>query len=147
MSDVSLRLDSAQLQAVLTGSDGAAWTAVQRHGNRVLNLAISKCPVDEGRLRGSLTLEMRNEGGLPVARVGSNLGYAKAVHDGTGIYGPTGNVIRPVSSSVLRWPVKNNSGSGSRRYKGGQTADYAFAKYVRGVPGRPFLLDALREAR
>lgn len=146
-AEVSFKLDAVALTAVLEGTNGAAFVAVQRTGNRVLNLAVAKCPVDEGRLRNSLTLEMRSEGGLPVARVGSNLPYARFVHDGTGVYGPTGNVIRPRNGRVLAWPVKNNSGQGNRRYSGGRTANTAFARYVRGVKGRPFLLDALREVR
>ena len=145
-AEVSFTFDAAAMQAYMTGENGAAFTAVRSHGNRVLNLAIAKCPVDEGRLRGSLTLEMRSEGGLPIARVGSNLPYARYVHDGTGIYGPRGDVIRPRNAQVLAWPVKNNSGVGNRRYSGGKTANYAFARSVRGMPGRPFLLDALREA-
>lgn len=144
---IDVRLDDAALQRMLTGTNGAAYQAVLRKGNQVLNLAIAECPVDEGRLRGSLTLEMRDVGGLPVARVGSNLPYARFVHDGTGIYGPAHKRITPRNAKALRWPLKNNSGSGRRRYKNGKTAGYAFAKSVRGVEGRPFLLNALRRAR
>lgn len=144
-AEITFTVDPAGLRALLEGRDGPVWDAVRRKGNQVLNLAVAKCPVDEGRLRASLTLEMRSVDGLPIARVGSNLSYARFVHDGTGLHGPNHALIRPVSASVLRWPVKNNSGA--RRYSGGRTAAYAYARYTRGMRGRPFLLDALREAR
>lgn len=143
---VSFRLDRAGINAVLSGPDGAAAHAVLRSGQRVLNRARQLCPVDEGRLRASLTLELRSEGGVPVARIGSNLPYALFVHEGTGIYAGRG-VIRPRTASVLRWPVKNNSGAGRRRYAGGRTSRYAYAKFVRGVKGRPFLRNALPAGR
>jgi hypothetical protein len=144
---VDVRIDRRALNTMLSGPNAAAVNAVRLHGNRVLNKAIELCPVDEGRLRASLTLEMRQIGGQPVARVGSNLDYALFVHEGTGIYGPSGRRIRPVRATVLRWPVRNNSGSGRRRYQGGRTAQYAYAKSVAGMPGRPFLRTALRLAR
>jgi phage gpG-like protein len=101
-------------------------------------------PVDQGQLRSSLTMEMDEERGLPVVRVGTNVKYAIWVHEGTGIYGPRKTPIRPVRARVLRWPVKNNTGSGRRRYRGGATENYAYAKQVKGSPGRPFLTKALK---
>lgn len=80
-----------------------------------------------------------------IVRIGSNLPYAIWVHEGTGIYAGKG-YITPKRSTLLRWPNKNNSGSGSRRYSGGATGKYVFAKRVKGVRGRPFLRDALPAA-
>jgi len=145
-SAVSFKIDQAGVNALLRGRNGDVAQGILRMGNRVLNLARRGCPVDEGRLRGSLTCELRMEGGIPVARVGSNLDYLVYVHEGTGIYAGRG-MIRPVRASVLRWPVKNNSGAGRRRYRSGRTAAYAYARSVRGVKGRPFLLLALVAAR
>lgn len=119
---------------------------MQRRGQRVLNAARRLCPVDEGRLRASLAMEMRQQTEGPVVRVGSNLKYAIYVHEGTGVYAGRGP-IRPKSGKYLRWPAKNNSGSGRRRYKSGRTSRYVFAKQVRGIPSRPFLRDALPAAR
>lgn len=143
----SVRVDQGQLRAILTSPSGPVYRDTHRRGQRVLNAARRGAPVDEGRLRASLTLEMRRQAdGAPLARIGSNLEYAIYVHEGTGVYAGRGP-IRPRSGRFLRWPVKNNSGVGARRYRGGRTARYAFARQVRGVKGRPFLRNALEAAR
>jgi hypothetical protein len=143
----AVSLNQAGLNAALRGPNGASYQAVLRKGNRVLSAARTRCPVDEGRLRASLALEMVEVAGVPAARIGSNLPYLKYVHDGTGIYGPHGTRIVPVSAKALRWPVKNNSGTGNRRYRGGSTIQYRFARSVKGVRGRPFLREALAASR
>lgn len=116
--------------------------------NRVLNDARRRAPVDTGRLRASLAVTFSaGPSGDPVARIGSNLPYAIFVHEGTGLYGPRHAMIRPVRARFMRWPAVNNSGSGTRRYRGGATQLYIFAKETRGMPGRPFLLQALDAAK
>lgn len=121
---------------------------IRVRANRVLNAARRGAPVDTGALRGSLTVTFnKGPGGETVARIGSNLPYAMWVHEGTGIYGPRGAMITPKRGRFLVWPRVNNSGSGNRRYVGGQTGAFIFAKAVRGSPGRPFLLRALEAAR
>lgn len=142
----SFRLDNEGLRNVLSGQDGAVWLSVLRTAKRVENSAKRKAPVDQGKLRASITTEMRSENNTPVAVVGSNLEYAIYVHEGTGLWskrkpGP----IRPVRAKVLRWPRKNQSGSGRRRYRGGRTDAYVYAKQSAGSPPKPFLTDALRE--
>lgn len=142
----SMKLDNAGITALLRGPQGASAQAVHRVGNRVLNNARRLAPVDTGRLRASLTMEMRLENGVPVARVGTNVGYGLFVHEGTGIYAGR-PPIRPRTARVLRWPAVNNSGSGNRRYSGGSTAGYIYARQVRGQPAQPFLRLALAATR
>lgn len=142
----TVSVDAAALRGLLTSPTGPVWRDTQRRANRVLNAARRNAPVDEGRLRGSLSLRMQaGPGGEPIGVVGSNLRYAIFVHEGTGIYAGRG-FIRPRRARVMRWPVKNNSGVGRRRFRGGSTARYAYATKVRGVKGRPFLRDALQAA-
>ena len=142
-----VRLNDAQVRAVLSGKNGPVWLDIQRRGNRVLNASKRLVPVDEGRLKNSLTMEMGIVDGVPTARVGSNLDYAIYVHEGTGWWSKTKpGYIRPVRAKALRWPVKNNSGQGRRRYKGGATAAYVYSKRSRGYPGRPYLTTALKYA-
>lgn len=139
-----VRIDQRQLKALLSGRDGPVYQDIMQRGNRVLAEAVRICPTDEGRLRNSLKMEMRLEDGVPVARIGSNLPYALYVHEGTGLWSKTRpGPIRPVNARVLRWPKRNNSGSGRRRYTGGKTSRYVFAKKSAGSPPRPFLRDAL----
>lgn len=121
---------------------------LRKRGNRVLNRARQLAPVDQGTLRASLHMEtIQFVGGDSLAvRIGSNLAYAVYVHEGTGVYGK-GSPITPKSGRFLVWPMKNNSGRGNRRYKAGKTQTHVFAKSVRGMPGRPFLLNAIPAAR
>ncbi len=135
-------------QALRSIAVQAAEDDLRVRANRVLNAARRNAPVDEGRLRASIAVEFTTDrDGSPVARIGSNLPYAIFVHEGTGIYGPRGAMIRPRTRQFMRWPVKNNSGSGNRRYSGGSTSSYAYARETRGVRPRPFLRDALDAAR
>lgn len=134
---------------MLVSDNGPVWRDLQRRGRNVQQLARRKAPADTGTLKRSIITEMSTVGGVPVAQVGTNLEYALFVHEGTGIYGPRGQVIRPRTAKVLRWPRVNNnyrSTGGPRRYKGGRTAAYSYARFVRGVRPRPFLREALEEA-
>lgn len=142
----SIKLDNDALYKMLQSPVGPVYADIVRRSNRVLNQARRNCPVDEGRLRASLGREIIRHGSTVVGRVGTNLPYAVFIHEGTGIYAGKGP-IRPVRARVLRWPVKNNSGRGRRRYRAGATAAYAYARQVKGQPGRPFLRNALEAAK
>lgn len=90
--------------------------------------------VDSGRLRSSVTFQVTGTNAPQMkGRVGSNLEYALAVEEGTGIYGPKGRPITPVQARVLRFPVK-----------GGRIV---FAKSVKGRPATPYLRPALQAIR
>lgn len=49
-----------------------------------------ECPYDDGLLRQSITTEVTKEGDKLVGYVGTNVGYAPYVHQGTGIYAMNG---------------------------------------------------------
>jgi hypothetical protein len=142
---VVIRLDAAAVTQMMKGPGGAVMIDLEHRAQRVLNMARTLCPVDQGTLRGSLHKEPVTVGGDPAYRIGSPLEYAIYVHEGTGIYG-SGSPIRPTSGQFLRWPAKNQSGAGNRRYKAGATAAFVFARQSSGSPGRPFLLQALQAA-
>lgn len=144
MASVEIRFNAKAIQDQLTGPNGAVTRDLMRRGQRVVNAARRLAPVDEGRLRASIAMEVRGSGPSMVVRVGSNLKYAIWVHEGTGIYAGRGYIFP--KGKYLRWPAKNNSGAGNRRYSGGKTSGYVFAKKVKGVKPRPFLKDALSEA-
>ena len=90
--------------------------------------------IDTGRLRASISTNLIIRGGDPAAVVGTNVFYAKYVHNGTGIYGPRGQYIRPRSAKFLRFKPQ-----GGRRF--------VYARKVKGSPGNPFLRNALVAAR
>lgn len=146
MAEVVVQLDAGAVTQMMRGPGGQVMIDLERRAQRVLNLARQKCPVDNGTLRASLHKEPVTIGGEPAYRIGSPLEYAIYVHEGTGIYGK-GAPIRPRNGRFLRWPAVNNSGSGNRRYKAGATQSYIFARQVKGMPGRPFLREALEAAR
>jgi len=133
------------MRILLSSPQGAVYQTLFRTGNRVKQRAEVLAPVDQGRLRTSIKLEMDTENGVPIARVGTNVEYAIWVHEGTGIYGPRKTPIVPKNFRYLKWPVKNQSGQGRRRYKGGKTENFAYAKSVRGMKPRPFLTRALQQ--
>lgn len=66
--------------------------------------AKAECPVDDGTLRQSITTEVTKEGGKLVGYVGTNVGYAPYVHQGTGIYSPLGRKQVP-------WKYKDIEGN------------------------------------
>lgn len=123
-------------QAAIRSQAIAAGEADLRvRGNRVLSGARRRAPVDKGTLRASITLTFsRGPRGEPVAQIGSNLPYAVWVHEGTGVFGPKGQPIVPRSAQFLRFVPRG----GTRP---------VFARSVQGMPGRPFLLEALEDAR
>lgn len=83
MIESEFRLDGGQIASYMRGSMGPAWQATHRLANQVRNLARSQgyVPVDKGKLRASIEVEMRDENG-PVAYVGANTEYAVYVHEG-----------------------------------------------------------------
>jgi hypothetical protein len=130
---VDLALDDSTIRALITGSDGPVARDMIRRAERVANLAKRLCPVDTGRLRNSITYSLGRRGDLPVGVIaagGSTVVYARYVHDGTGIYGPSRTPIRPTSGRYLVFTPRGSSGP-------------VFARSVKGSPARPFLTDAL----
>ncbi|AXQ60642.1 tail completion or Neck1 protein [Gordonia phage MelBins] len=111
-----------------------------RVGRRVQNAARRRAPVDSGALRNSIEYVVDVGPNSTRVTIGSALPYARYLHEGTGIYGPQGTPIVPVTREVLKFQVKGSSGR--RR---GRDAPWVFAKSVKGVKPNPFLVDALVE--
>ena len=137
-------LDPQAVQALLSSPSGPVYADMKRRANKVQNLARRLVPVDTAKLKQSITYEMGTVGKDVVARVGTNVEYGLYIHEGTANKG-TG-YIYPKNAKFLRFPIINNTGSGRRRYKAGATAQYAYAKRVRGIKPTPFLKDALSAA-
>lgn len=138
------KLNRAQIQMILKSPFGPVARDMMRRGTNVSskakqNLSSSPMRVDTGRLRSDIHAELVIYNGKPAVRVGTNVAYARFVHDGTGIYGPRAQMIRPKSKKILRWKAR----SGQRSSKGG----YVFAREVRGMRPNPFLTNALSAAR
>lgn len=150
--DVNLILDSGEIALALRDP---VTRDLFRRATAVANRAKILCPVDRGQLRQSITVALGTAGlgSDPVAVIGSRLEYAIYVHEGTGIYG-SGSMIRPKSGKFLVWEARGTTSRRKSRVPGrGFTTTRAqvgspliFARQVRGMPGRPFLRDALPAA-
>lgn len=137
----SHRVDLHAVQAILSGRNGGVARDMLRRGLLVetqakRNLGGIGGPkrIDTGRLRASINTQLVIRQGRPIAVIGTNVRYARYVHDGTGIYGPRHRMIRPVRRKFLRFRPQ-----GSRRF--------VYARKVRGMPPNPFLANALKAAR
>jgi hypothetical protein len=123
-------INQNEIKALLTSPQGAVVQDLVRRGRNVTNQAKRNAPVDTGRLRADISWELRHDN-VPFIRIGNSVNYALAVHEGTGIYGPTGQPIRPRRAKVLRFKV------------GGRVI---YRPSVRGSRGRPYLRTALAAA-
>lgn len=123
--------NDAAMKALLQSSNGPVVKDLMRRGLRVESAAKRLCPVDTGRLRSSISTDLVRQGSSFVVRVGTNVKYARAVHDGRRAV-----TIRPRRpGGVLVFP-----GPGGRM---------VFTRVARqpARPGKPFLRDALPAAR
>lgn len=143
-ASVVVRIDQAAVDRLLTSPQGPAVRDLMRRARLVQNRAKVLCPVDRGDLRGSIVVELATVMGRPTALIGSRLPYAIFVHEGTGIYGARGVPITPRNAKVLAWGTR---GMTSRRTRAQVANGMAFARSVKGSPGRPFLVNALPAAR
>jgi hypothetical protein len=123
-------IHKAEIDSLLTSPQGPVIQDLVRRGRNVVNRAKRNAPVDSGRLRSDISWELRHDN-VPFIRVGNSVDYSLNVHEGTGIYGPTGRPIRPRRAKVLRFKV------------GGKVI---YRPQVRGVRGRPYLRNALAAA-
>lgn len=134
---VSLKLDDSQLRklpgilrqkaerAVNTSSLEMEATATRN----VRDMGVVKT----GNLANSGVVNLRGEGFNRQAEITFRAGYSLFVHNGTGLFGPKKDFIRPKTKSMLSW-----IGADGKRI---------FAKKVKGMKGRPFLADAMEAER
>ena len=127
-------LDPNRLREYVMRRGGGAERELNARGGRIVRRAQQLTSnqmvnVQSGQLRSSIKHEIKHFPTTMSLYVGSNVEYAKYVHDGT-----SPHVIRARPGGVLAFP------------KGGRTV---FATYVNhpGTSPRPFLTTAMRETR
>lgn len=133
---VKLELDQSKIRAVTTGSSGPVWQAVTQAAAITRDRAkvdlLSNSLVDTGRLVNSIERVVEQRGQQVVGRVGTDVDYARLVHDGTR------SPIIPRRKQALAFVPKRGS-------------KVVVVKQVRGTreTGRfsPFLTNALRQLR
>lgn len=140
MSRVEITINDAEVDRLLRSADGDVYKAVERVVLATRNLAVSMAPVDDGPLRASLRTRMQATSREVKGWVYSNLDYSLYVHEGTGIYGPRGQPIRPKRGQYLVFEARN-----ARTTPRGR-GNLVFAREVRGQRPQRYLLNALRAA-
>jgi len=130
MAQVNLQINQNAVRALLLDPNSGVARDLLRRGNNVATLAKKYAPVNTGRLRASIEAKLVRYGDNVAVIVGTNVEYAMYQHEGTGIYGPQGQPIRPRNAKFLRFKPK---GSGA----------YVFAREVRGSMPTFFLKRAL----
>lgn len=98
-----VRLDHAAIAELLTSTDGPVGKHLTKIAIRVERGAKQRAPVDTGRLRSSVTWELDSEGRFLVARIGTNVVYAKYQELGTARM-PAHPFLRPALDSVRGGP-------------------------------------------
>lgn len=139
---ITHRLDLQAVARLLNSPQGGVAKDMLRRGLRVetqakRNLGGVDGPkrVDTGRLRASVNTQLATSpNGAPMAVVGTNVWYARLVHDGTGVYGPRHRLIRPVRKKYLRFRPRGRG-------------RYVYARFVVGMKPNRFLVNALWAAR
>lgn len=145
---VRVDVNTAAIEEVFLSPSGPAFRHVQNVTERVRNVAVRITPRDTGALAASIEATVAVYGTSIVGRVGSRLEYAYYVHEGTGIHGPKGRVIRPVSKKVLRFKPSRPHGpfpAGRRGTSPERRGGWVYARYVKGTPRNAYLVDALEE--
>lgn len=145
---VKVTLHRAEIARAMRDPSGPAVLFVQRRCDLAVNYSKADCPVDEGRLRNSIHSRVVVEGNQVVGSVGSDLDYARYVHEGTGIYGPRRQFIYPRNGQYLVFEVKRPVGPlpKGKRIAARGSRPVVFARKVRGTPPSPFLVSGLAKA-
>lgn len=141
-----IQIHHDRVEALLRSPQGPVFRKIADLTRQVENGAVARAPVDDGRLRASISSTVTVRGTRIVGRIGSPLPYAIYVHEGTGIYGPKGRPIRPVHGKWLVFEPGRSMGPlrrGGKHPPKGKRGGPVFAKEVKGSPPRPFLYDAL----
>lgn len=132
-TQVNVVFDRNTINAMLHSDTGMTGREIHRRGERVLTRAKELVGVASGRLMNSLRLSRSTVGGEVAVNISTNVRYARFHHDGTGIYGRTGQPIRPRNARALRFKPRGGN-------------DFVFAASVRGSRPNPFLREALLAA-
>ena len=126
-ASAQVTINQAEVRRLVSGPTGPGYRVVTQAVRAVEAQAKRNAPVDTGRLRASITGSVQARGVTVVGRVGSNVDYAAAVHEGRRAI-----TIRPRRARVLAWK------------QGGRSRFAAFVMQP-AQEGNPFLTRALQQ--
>lgn len=130
---VTVRMDPRVIHRMVNDPSGPVARDLGRRAVRVETRAKQLCPTDTGRLRASIHIVGPVlEGGRLVFYVATASGYGRWVHDGR----QPGR--QPPTAALEGWARRHGAPGG----------EFVIARAVarRGIPARPFLVDALAVA-
>jgi hypothetical protein len=142
---IVVTVDQTAVREYVTSPSGPVYRFVEEKAKAVQQSAKRYCPSASGALRNSIDIQMLISAMTVYALVGSRLGYAIYVHEGTGIYGPRHAMIFPVKGKFLVFtPSGGSAGSWGQAGSGsGGAGGTVFARSVKGIPSTPFLYQAM----
>lgn len=123
-------VDHAAIAAIVRNPDGPVVAAFYALVRCVEGTAKRNAVADTGLLRASIHSEVNLSGAEINGLVIADAPYAAFVESGTGIYGPTGQPIRPKNGKFLVFETSEGT---------------VFAKEVSGRRATPFMAPALSE--
>jgi len=143
-----VRLDATELRRLMSSPDGPVYAWMTRTGNAVKRQAQQNLRLgptrafDTGNLRNSISEEIALVNGSPVLRVGTNVPYALAVHQG----GPINVRAHTVKSHTVKAHTRTVRGRTQIVRSHTVKAHSVRAHQTwRNVGGRPFLTKALTD--
>lgn len=147
---VTSKLNIQALETLLVSPQGGVAKDLVKRGQRVQSRAKRNLGggtgsgpkrVDTGLLRASIGTNLSVTSTGLTMRVGTGVYYALYVHEGTGIWGPKGRVIKPKNGKVLVFKSKVYGA------KKGKYVGKVVVPFVKGMKPNPFLTNALQAAK
>lgn len=144
---VSVTIHAAAVQSLVTGSNGPIMKRVDQVLSRTLNQCNSTAPSDTGRLRSSHRKRITVSGLRLTGSVYSTAPYAGYVNRGTGIYGPSGQPIRPKNGQFLVFHPGRMIGPlpKGKKHPAPDQRGLVFAREVKGRPANPYMIVSFEE--
>jgi hypothetical protein len=150
---LDIEINQEDFDKALEAARGALGLAMKYTATDVWGNIRRLAPGDTGRLAGSFEIEPVDELSW---RIFTNVHYALYVHEGTGVYGPEGHPITPVTAKALKFFWKKTGRTMIFKgdvppYQKGRFAAWAEERgmtpvfaWVKGMPGRPYATDAIK---
>lgn len=129
--NVVIDINSKFVARLLRSPAGPLARNMLTRGNRVRREARRRINSRSGNLSRSIQVEVVVVNDGAGVRIGTDLYYARFVHDGTGIYGPSRKPIKPQSGKALAFDGRGGT---------------VIVASSRGQRGTKFLVEALRAA-
>jgi HK97 gp10 family phage protein len=131
--NVRIEIHGSVLNRLLRSPTGPVARDMLKRGRKVQAAARRRINSRTGNLSRSIDVHIVIAGGAAGVKIGTDLFYAKFVHDGTGIHGPSNQPIKP----------RRRGGALSFQGRGGAVVVASSS----GQRGTHFLRNALRAAR